>query len=88
MKKLMEELRVKIEGSMKLFCDYKSAICMAKDPVHHGRTTHIKLDRNLTKKIENKTIELLYVSSTQRISNTFTKTSTKASFGTMNTKLA
>lgn len=44
MKILLDDLKIKYEGSMKLFCDNKSAICIAHNCVQHDRTKHIQID--------------------------------------------
>ncbi|KAG6525448.1 hypothetical protein ZIOFF_015404 [Zingiber officinale] len=47
-----------IEGTV-LYCDNKSAIAMAKNPVHHNRTRHIALKHHFIRQaIEDKEIQL------------------------------
>ncbi|KAG6538570.1 hypothetical protein ZIOFF_003694 [Zingiber officinale] len=47
-----------IEGTV-LYCDNKSAIAMAKNPVHHSRTRHIALKHHFIQQaIEDKEIQL------------------------------
>ena len=44
MKIILDDLRVKCEAPMKIFCDNKSAISIARNPVQHDRTKHIEVD--------------------------------------------
>ncbi|KAK2977630.1 hypothetical protein RJ640_020537 [Escallonia rubra] len=58
LKKLLEELLFPPSASMKLMCDNKAVISIAKNPVHHDRTKHIEIDRHFIKeKIEQGVIE-------------------------------
>jgi len=60
-KRLFEELEVKTEGPMKLFCDNQSTICIAKNPMHHDRTKHVKMYHHFIKeKLEENVIKLVY----------------------------
>ena len=44
LKIIMEDMGIKWEGSMKLYCDNKSAINIAHNPVQHDRTKHVEVD--------------------------------------------
>lgn len=44
LKIILDDLGIKWEEPMKLYCDNKSAIYIAHNPVQHGRTKHIKID--------------------------------------------
>lgn len=47
---------------MKLFCDNQSTIKIAKNPIQHGLTKHVEIDRNfIYEKLENKEIEVPYI---------------------------
>lgn len=37
------------KGSLKIWCDNKSAISIANNPVQHDRTKHVDIDRFFTK---------------------------------------
>ena len=41
---LVSELKLK-EGPLKLWCDNRSAINIANNPVQHDRTKHVEIDR-------------------------------------------
>ena len=47
LKRLAEELKIEYEKPMRLYCDNKSTICIAHNPVQHDRTKHIKIDKTL-----------------------------------------
>ncbi|RVW46001.1 Retrovirus-related Pol polyprotein from transposon RE1 [Vitis vinifera] len=46
---LGDDLRIKWDDSMKLYCDNKSAINIAHNPIQHDRTKHIEIDRHFIK---------------------------------------
>lgn len=45
LKIILDDLRVKWAGPMKLYCDNKSAINIAHNPIQHDRTKHIEIDK-------------------------------------------
>ncbi|RDY12032.1 Copia protein, partial [Mucuna pruriens] len=49
MKIILDDLKVKYEGPIKLFCDNNSTISIAHNPVQHDRTKHIEIDRHFIK---------------------------------------
>ncbi|PON56572.1 hypothetical protein PanWU01x14_179850 [Parasponia andersonii] len=49
LKIILDDLKVKYEGPMKLYCDNKSAINIAHNPVQHDRTKHNEIDRHFIK---------------------------------------
>ncbi|RDY12344.1 Copia protein, partial [Mucuna pruriens] len=49
MKIILDDLKVKYEEPMKLFCDNNSIISIAHNPVHHNRIKHIKIDKHFIK---------------------------------------
>src|ERR1044072_1270682 len=42
LRRILEDMGEKQDGSTTINCDNKSAIAMAKNPVHHSRTKHIE----------------------------------------------
>ena len=46
---ILEDLKVQWSKPMKLYCDNKPAISIARNPVQHDRTKHIEIDKNFTK---------------------------------------
>ena len=52
MKRFLEELGLKQERYV-LYCDSQSAICLAKNSVHHARTKHIDVRFHFIREILN-----------------------------------
>ena len=71
---LLEELKILKTGCMNVWCDNKSAINIANNPVQHDRTKHVEIDRFFIKeKLDAKIIKKEYVSSGQQIADCLTK---------------
>ena len=49
MKIIPNDLKIKYETPMKMFCDNKSAITIAHSPIHHDKIKHIEIDRHFIK---------------------------------------
>lgn len=49
MKSLLLELEIELSQIPTVWCDKKSAIALAKNPVFHGRTKHIEIDENFVR---------------------------------------
>nr|KYP63419.1 Copia protein [Cajanus cajan] len=59
---------------MKLYCDNKSAINIAHNPVQHDRTKHIEVDRHFIKeKLDSGLICTPYVPSQRQLADILTK---------------
>jgi hypothetical protein len=59
---LLVELKVDQGAQMKLWCDNKSAISIANNPVQHDRTKHVEIDRFFIKeKLNDGLLELSHV---------------------------
>ena len=59
---------------MRLYCDNKSAISIAHNPVQHDRTKHIEIDRHFIKeKLESGLICTPYVSTHYQLADVLTK---------------
>ena len=43
---ILDDLRIKWDDPMKLYCDNKSVINIAHNPIQHDRTKHIEVDRH------------------------------------------
>jgi len=73
---------------MKLFCDNQSAISIAKNPLHHDRTNHVKIDRHfIKKKIEGTVIELAYNPTSSQVVDILTKALPRKCFKDLSSKL-
>ena len=74
MKIILDDLKVHYEAPMRLFCDNKSAISIAHNPVQHDRTKHIEIERHFIKeKLDNGLIETTYVPSRGQLADILTK---------------
>lgn len=57
-----------------IYCDNKSAIAMAKNPVHHSRTKHIAIKYHFLREAEaNKEIQVDYCPTEEQLADIFTK---------------
>jgi len=71
---LLSELKLLREGPLHVWCDNRSAICIANNPVQHDRTKHIEIDRFFIKeKLDAGIIKIDHVSSGQQIADCLTK---------------
>jgi hypothetical protein len=74
LKSILEDLRIKSDEPMKLYCDNKSAISIAHNPVQHDRTKHIEVDRHFIKeKLDSGLICTPYVSFQGNLADLLTK---------------
>ena len=74
LKIILEDLKIKWEGPMKLYCDNKSAISIAHNPVQHDRTKHIEVGRHfIREKLDSGFICTLYVPSLGQLADIHTK---------------
>lgn len=61
---ILKDLKVACEEYMILYCDNKSAISIAHNPIQHDRTKHIEIDRHFLKeKLDSGLIITSYVPS-------------------------
>jgi len=75
---LCHDLHTNISESFVVYCDNKSAICIAKNPTFHERTKHIEIDCHFVQtKFQEGLIHLILVSS-------FVSTSPRVSLTTSN----
>lgn len=88
LKIVLEDLRVKWDGPMKLYCDNKSAISIAHNPVQHDRTKHIEIDRHFIKeKLDSGLICTPYVSTHGQLADILTKGLSSSVFQSFVSKL-
>ena len=74
---------------MKLFCDNKPTINIAHNPIQHGRTKHIEVDRHFIKeKIKAGIICIPFVTTKDQIADVFTKGLFKPTFELFVSKLS
>ena len=73
-KYLLSELKLLRKGPLRVWCDNKSAISIANNPVQHDRTKHVEIDRFFIKeKLDVGIINLTHVSSEQHFADYLTK---------------
>ena len=74
LKIILDDLRIKWDGPIKLYYDNKSTINIAHNPIQHDRTKHIEIDRYFIKeKLEEGVVCTSYVPSEHQLANILTK---------------
>ena len=64
LKIVLDDLRVKWEGPMKLYCDNKSVIIIVHNPIQHDKTKHFEINRLFIKeKLEEGLVCMYFVTS-------------------------
>ena len=73
-KHLMEELQVSYIKPIIIRCDNRSAISIARDPVHHDRMKHVNIDRfYIQDHLEQGVLKTEHVASEEQCADIFTK---------------
>ena len=71
---LMEDLHQPRDYKVSIYCDNRSAICLAENPVFHARTKHVEVHYHfIREKVLQEEIELLYVKTEDQVADLFTK---------------
>ncbi|CAM8915543.1 unnamed protein product [Rhodiola kirilowii] len=74
LRRILEDLKHKQEGPMKIMCDNKSAIALAKNPVFHGRSKHIGIRYHYIRElVKDGEIELEFCKTDEQVADIFTK---------------
>ena len=73
-KQLLKDLGLTHLGSTTIFCDNKSALAIAANPVHHEKTKHVEIDCHFIREqaVEGN-INPTYVPTTEQVADVFTK---------------
>ena len=88
LKIILDDLKIKWQGPMKLYCDNKSTINIAHNPVQHDRTKHVEVNRHFIKeKLESGSICTPYVPTHGQLVDILTKGLTSSSFQKVTSKL-
>ena len=70
----MEDIQVKYDEPITIFCDNTSAINISKNPVMHSKTKHIPIKFHfLREQVIEKNIKIEYVETKEQIADIFTK---------------
>jgi Reverse transcriptase (RNA-dependent DNA polymerase) len=74
LKQLMQDIGVKCDYPIPMFCDSQAARHIVNNPVFHERTKHIEIDYHfIREKITSKEIETPYILSQNQLADIFTK---------------
>lgn len=74
LRRLLIEIGFAPNNAMNLFCDNKSAIEIAHNPVQHDQTKHMEIDRHFIKQnLETKIIQFPFVKSEDQLADILTK---------------
>ena len=88
LQRLLSELGATIEKTTKMFYDSQVVISIAKNPVHHDRTTHIEIDKHfISGKVNNGIAQLTYIPTRLQIVAILTKALSRTSFEELSFKL-
>jgi len=69
------------DGAIVIWVDNKSAICIANNPLQHGRTKHIKVKFHAIREVvKSREISLEHCSSEEQIADIMTKALSKGKF--------
>ena len=88
-KRILEELKFTFSTPLKVYCDNKTAISIAHNPVLHDRTKHIEVDKHFIKeKLNTGIICMTYLPTTEQLADVLTKGLHKKQFNKLTSKLA
>ena len=88
LKMVMDDLKIKWQGTMQLYYDNKGAINIANNAIQNDRTRHIEVDRYFIKeKIDGGLICTPYIPSQQQLADILTKGLRNPTFQTILSKL-
>ena len=74
LQQLLRDFNIKVTATAKLFCDNKSAIYIASNPVFHERTKHIEIDCHIVRdQLKLGNLHTLHVTSATQLADILTK---------------
>ena len=74
LRKIMLDLRQVQEEPTVIYCDNQSAVAMAKNPILHGRTKHIKIKYHVVREVEEKKeVKIVHCLFEEHVTNILTK---------------
>jgi hypothetical protein len=81
MKQTLQDIQVKYDEPISIFCDNTSAISISKNPVMHSKMKHILIKYHfLWEHATEKNIKLEYVGTKEKIADIFTKPLARENF--------
>ena len=88
LRRLLERMTLKQEEATKIYIDNKSAIALAKNPVHHERSKHIDTRFHFIREhVKMKEVELHHKCSSDQVADIFTKALKTDAFQKLRKKL-
>ena len=88
LRKLLVDIKEEQAEATTIFCDSKSAIAIAENPVQHGRTKHISVKFHAIREAErNNEVKLVHCCSEIQLADILTKALPKGRFETLRDKL-
>uniref|UniRef100_A0A251TCA0 Putative copia protein n=1 Tax=Helianthus annuus TaxID=4232 RepID=A0A251TCA0_HELAN len=74
LKGILNELHEEVNGPVIIHCDNKSTICLAKDPMFHGKSKHIRIKYHFIRDlIKNNDIEVRFCPTGNQVADILTK---------------
>ena len=88
LKIILEDLKIKLDGLMRLYCGNKSAISISHNPMQHDQMKHIEIDKHFIKeKLDNGLICTPYASINHQLVDILTKGLSSTKFQANTSKL-
>ncbi|PNX71839.1 putative copia-type protein [Trifolium pratense] len=85
---LLQDFKIAHPSPVVIYCDNKSALHIAANPVFHERTKHIEMDCHVVRdKVQSGLIHLLSVPSKEQVADILTKSLHPGPFNTLQSKL-
>ncbi|KAJ0735424.1 putative RNA-directed DNA polymerase [Helianthus annuus] len=73
-KGILNSLQMHMDGPPTILCDNKSTICLAKDPVYHGKSKHIRIKYHFIRElIKNDEVEVRFCTTKEQVADILTK---------------
>ena len=74
LKRILADMGELQDSATEIYCDNKSAIAMARNPVQHNRTKHIDIKYHFLRDVQaNELIEMKYCPTEEQLADIFTK---------------
>ncbi|KAJ0512085.1 putative RNA-directed DNA polymerase [Helianthus annuus] len=74
LKGILDELQRKSNYPIPIYCDNKSTICLAKDPVYHGKSKHIRVKYHFIRDlIKRDDVTIMFCATKDQLADIMTK---------------